>query len=434
MGFLLRRNRAVAKAGWWDAFTRANENPPLKPWGVWGDVRPNKLESNKLMLGANGGWFPNNNGGIGYAYQPLTPEWGLEFRMERVSYAIDFTLNVYLDQNWTTGTNALNNRYQRVVTLDRVTTDDGNGGSTTEESVTVYTRDKNTWFSSSAARYLIPVMGQPHNVAVRVIQDKYVFVSLDGVFRVAFNLDTDYLFVANAKAANFYSLDGNYNCMIDNFATYDFSGETFPMGASLLGTATFVENFDRANNEVVGNGWTEFGQAISINTNALAVSGGTDGTRGVWQAGVTTTNGHQVAILVMSGSIDSTRPVSILFRMSADGSKAIRFRFTTRSVYIDIITAGANTATPTVINIGQSAGALPANIAAGEVYVCKVWRNYAWIEHYPSGKVYAFSDGIETLYSAHVPETNRRFGATLHRSGFVNSAKLDYVWFGHLDP
>lgn len=351
MGFLVRATRR-ALAGWSDDFNRPDEPAIQAPWGSWGNVAAFQLRNNRMKLAADGAPPRGGkyDGGVAFAYQPLTPNWGVEFVRAPLPNDGNTEQNIFLDKNWTEGGNAASTLYQVTFFMESVYVPEKRDPETNEVTeqahqeyrVGLATRDKvNTetvWVivpttvdgtigsSTYGPTYAEWVAGL--TVRLHVYMDRYVVGYINGNQRLFLDLyDPNFQFNNRKRSANFAQVKGLV-ASIDNFKTYDIPPEKTLFNKQW--NEIFYDSFDRPNSTSVGNGWTQTtGDKFGIYNNGLSMDGGAFafGTDGFRQVRRDTGSPNMKVEFVLGG--DGTGNPSnnvfsyVLGRLTPDGKKGI---------------------------------------------------------------------------------------------------------------
>lgn len=414
MSWFLKRAQALARQGWRDDFTRADEAAIKQPWRPWGSSVTADLVGNRMRIN-DADWF--QTGGIGYEYQPLTPNWGIEFRTEFSSYTAggsgDIGIKLNISNNWTQG--AASKRYIPVISMYF----DGGGDDPDHRYIRIMQRDTESVFAfgsdGASAELSQAEWAQPHDWKVRCFNDKTFAIWMDGVVRVVFTLsDSAYFPATGTRAVNFQKV-GDADCFIDNFAIYDL---LVPLPVAAQWTSQFYDDFNRSNNATIGNGWTKVGANAAISSNAYATTGTTDGSRGIYQS-VPLPSGNMRLETVWGGpnNVTTLQCSSLIGRMNSAGSLGIAANFFSDKIYIAKMTGSLSS--PTFVGLAVS-DSLPANVANGAKYALCIYGDEAWVED-TAGNFLVFADGI----NAASPDSNHYFGARVQRGFFINSQSFN---------
>lgn len=443
--FLLKRGKALSRAGWRDKLDDRNEATPGPPWGRFGDVRSARIiQGIGMELGNDypGGWFSAMpNGGWGYAYQPQTDAWAVEFVRSMPSYGTNHKAHVYIDQDWTAGENGEaiggKNRYQVYIEFDRHQTkstkkDPDTGEETTETKdyyqVTLGFRDTQDtsvdWFNNqpdTGAAATVDVGASVWNTAMRVrlvvYNDNLFLMYVNGTLRFGLRYNNaNYNLEVGHRAANFAHKEGVA------FRVRDFLTEDIPPMPTFE-TLVVDDNFNRANNATIGNGWTKRGTSGGISANAFSISGGTDGhtsiarNAGSWN--------QKMDVIFGGGSGDPNDLMSswVTMRMNAAGTAGLAFKIQRGNIDLHRWTTGSwSGGQPTTTRVfAIPVGYLGAILVNGSRLTITMWENLLIVE--VDGQIRRIQEGLAAVSSA----ANTWAGAVVNRGSFVNSAPFNSI-------
>lgn len=423
MGFLLKRNVPRALAGWKDSFTRANESPIKQPWGSWRAASPSSLVSGTLQIPAyNSGPGVDASQGVGYEFQPLTPNWGFEFDLNLNATGINNqNFMVFLTRSWPKN---FENNVLGFLGLDLWW----------EAPAPIATRTLlrfDTYNNSFVPTVLAETNqgngsfwnGTFHTYKVLVHQDMYFRLFIDGAQYVATNIPAAYRTSLNNRGTNFGSLFRNV-VSLDNYYIYDDYGVSpFAIGPTAPGS--FLDNFNRADG-AVGNGWTVLGGNFGVRSNVLGFDGGFlgDGGRAIirnsgYTGGRQRVQGRLVPSTPNTGTGNNDN--RLILCSNAAGTQGLMARIWQNNIQIGQFTSvlSGNPPTFTAFNpISQFSAGVPANALVG----FNVNNGVAWVD--VNGEVVASTSGA---IHGTVPASNPYMGVSLSRSVFSNSVHWDDV-------
>ncbi len=414
MSWLLKRSQPLARAGWRDDFTRADETPIKQPWRPWGSSVTADLVGNRMRIN-DADWF--QTGGIGFEHQPLTPNWGIEFHTEFSSYSAggsgDVGIKLNISNNWTQG--SASKRYIPAISMYF----DGGGDDPDHRYIRLYEKDTEAIidFGSVVASVELGASewAQPHDWKVRCFNDKTFAIWMDGTVRLVFTLpDAAYQPGPGTRAINFQKV-GGATCYLDDFALEDILA---PLPTAAQWTSQFYDDFNRTNNTTIGNGWTKVGTNSAISSNAYATTGTTDGSRGIYQS-TPLSSGNMRLETVWGGPSNPTTAQcsSLIGRMNSAGSLGIAANVFSNKIYIAKFTGSLSAPTFTDLAVSNS---LPSGVDNGAKYALCIYGDEAWVED-AAGNFLVFADGI----NAASPDSNHYFGARVQRGAFINSQSFN---------
>jgi hypothetical protein len=414
VSWFLKRAQALARQGWRDDFTRADESPIKQPWRPWGSSVTADLVGNRMRIN-DADWF--QTGGIGFEHQPLTPNWGIEFRTEFASYSGgDSGIKLSISNNWPQG--GASKRYIPVISMAK----DTDSEDPTTHRITLYRKDTESFLNLGTVADIYSFSSvewaMPHNWRIRCFNDKTFAIWMDDIVRIVYTYsdsDAAYRPGPGTRGVNFQRIGSSIDCFIDNFAIYDM---LVPLPTADQWVSQFYDDFNRTNNTTIGNGWTKVGANAAISSNAYATTGTTDGSRGIYQS-TPLSSGNMRLETVWGGPNNVTvfQCSSLIGRMNSAGSLGIAANFFSDKIYIAKMTGSLSS--PTFVDLAVSKS-LPANVANGAKYALCIYGDEAWVED-AAGNFLVFADGI----NAASPDTNRYFGARVQRGAFINSQSFN---------
>lgn len=415
MGFLLKRNVPKALAGWKDTFNRPNEIPIRQPWGSWRAASPSNLVSNTLQIPAyTGGSGVDASQGVGYEFQPLTPNWGFEFDLNLNATGINNqNFMVFLTRSWPKN---FENSVQGFLGLDLWW----------EAPAPIATRTLlrfDTYTNSFVPTVLAETNqgngsfwnGAWHTYKVLVYQDMYFRLFIDGAQYVATNVPAAYRTSLNNRGTNFGSVFRNV-VSLDNYFIYDDYGVSPFAFGSAWDPAGFYDSLDRANG-AVGNGWTVVGAAGQIVSNNYATTGTTDGGRAIIRS-----NGYTGGRQRVQATIDAAPNTGtgnndnrMILCSNAAGTQGLCARLWRNNIQICQFTS-ALSGNPPTFTAFNPISQYSRGIQAGDLIGFNVNNGMAWVD-VNWEPVASTSGPIHTT----VPASNPYMGIGVSRSLFSNS-------------
>lgn len=406
MPFVIRRGRQ-ALANWHDEFNRANENPILQPWGVWGAAPTTaRLESNHMVFGVGSQWF--NFGGWSFEHQAFTDTWSCTFVIARnLTGLAAQTFRTIFSAPWS----RVDQDFSKVFVIDLQYRSIGHRiyGATFEDIDTVGA----IWQEASLPSNMWN--GTEHEVRYQIEYDSHVQVFVDDVLILWFSIPSgDYRPQKDKRAINFMS-GITEEVVIENFKLYD-RAVNYP---NAWPTTIFTDTFNRANNSSsAGNGWTNLGNNIGISSNELAATGTNDPGRAVIRdTGITTGKQRIEAKVGNVNGIDESVCTSLILRSNSAGTQGLAANVFLDKVYIARFSTSLNGATTFTDYKGYD---VPINNRAGtdEVVGFNTYGNQAWID------IQGIIVGGAILDTV-VPESNSWAGYRVMRASFVNSWSIE---------
>lgn len=275
MSFLIRRNRPLAYAGWEDNFNRPDEDPIQQPWGIGTKSRLNveggKIRNNQLILAAN---YLTYDTGLSYEHQPFTENWGYEvnFLTARQSGAGARVMGPWLGPSWSKlGQSFIGSISQTMGYREPLL------GLTSYCGIFIaLSNDGVSNVGLGLYEFFAPGIlwdGNAHTSRVWIDQDKTIRWWIDGRLVVANTIPERHrnLLQDGRRAINFNNqLFGE--AIVDSFKLYDRPSD---LKSRWKTTPLWQDDFNRANNTTIGNGWTKQGRTNSvIATNSWSVTAG----------------------------------------------------------------------------------------------------------------------------------------------------------------
>lgn len=254
MSFLIRRNLPLAWAGWYEDFSTYPTGPIQRPWVHLGDGSVADItEDNRLHIPAN--FSSVNAGGESYAYQPFTPNFGLEcelwFPVEGLA-AQHFA--VYFTDSWTT----IGAAFQNCVGV-RLMHAPAAGGDTFQfvHFANPFTGDPDfqAW-ASPAAFY-----GQWMTLQLWVENDNWVRIWLNGTYIGSQMIRPAYRLGPRRRCVRFFD-NALCDAWIRKLYHYDRPGSIPP---TTVWQSDFYDDFNgRSGNQNGVNGWTQYGADAAV--------------------------------------------------------------------------------------------------------------------------------------------------------------------------
>lgn len=400
-GFLMKRSPSRARAGWFDSFDRAVENPAQKPWVHLGDGTPADINaSQELHVPQNFGTA--NGGGDSYAYQPLTPNWGFEMELWfPVTGLASQGFTAYFTDSWTrigaAFTNVVGVRLMHAPII-------GPDFVQLSEFANVWTAagPRGQWNSP------VTYNGTTITFAMWVDNDQFVRIWINGTY------------VGGAMISNAFKLGPDRRCMrflnaalcdvwIRWVYHYDRPSD-FPTAVSW--SSSFYDDFNRTN-APVGNGWTTYGSTneAQIRANSYAWANTNDGTRAVMRS-TGTSNGRQRVEAVIGGNANlSASPSVLLARCNAAGTNGLACFVSNGTITLNRLTGSIAVTSPANVEYGSVA---PTFTNSDKIALC-AYDNWAWVEVNGVPVIYAFN------INATIPVTQNYCGLAVRRNAFTNS-------------
>lgn len=445
MAFLIRRNLSRAYARWFDIFNRS-ENPVKFPWASWGAARTVYMRSDyRWLILANDAVEESNDipdGGVAYAYQPLTPNWAIEFGAEHGSTA-DGSLFGFLGASWTSGGNAGSSPFTTFFQLlaDTTFTSDGSPGTQLYRVYIKY-RDKSSQAISTQMSYFMPQAEWRRGVLwtnktvnrykILVFNDSTVVLIVNGTVEDVRRIsDTRFHFGPDRRAINFKGA-APFDWYISNFSTYD--REELPIAAERW-QLLYEDTFDRPNTTGgPGNGWTSGGDSNhGITSNAYTMKNPfptpNDTYRASWiNPGLTAATKNVRIEVVLGGGIgvvNDTAHSVIVARTTSAGLGGLGVFIRQGSLLlarIDESIFGSSTSELVKTSTGP-ASAPSTPVAIGDTIALCIFGDEAWVEQ--NGNIINYGIGIDAL----VPHTALTcyVGLVLRRKNFNSSAPIANV-------
>lgn len=439
MAFLIRRNTGRAFARWFDNFTRS-ENPVKFPWAAWGAARTVYMRSDYRWLVLASDTVEEStdipDGGIGYEYQPLTPNWAIEFSAEHGSLA-DGSLYGFIGRSWTSGGNAGSTVFETYFQLLADST-------STAQFYRVYVqyRDKSSQFLSSGLSYWMSQEEWRRGVLwtnktvnrykILVFNDSTIVLFVNGSLKDVKRItDTRFHFGPDRRAINFQGA-APFDWYISNFSTYD--REELPIAADRW-QLLYEDTFDRPNTTGgPGNGWTSGGDSNhGITSNAYTMKNPfptpNDTYRASWiNPGLTAATKNVRIEVVLGGGIgvvNDTAHSVIVARTTSAGLGGLGVFIRQGSLLlarIDENIYGSSTSELIKTNTGP-ASAPSTPVAIGDTIALCIYGDEAWVEQ--NGNIINYGIGIDAL----VPHTAATcyVGLVLRRKTFNSSAPFANV-------
>ncbi|WP_306365293.1 hypothetical protein [Nocardia sp. CC227C] len=397
MSFLLRRNLPLAWAGWYDNFERDPEDPVQKPWLHLGDGSPADINGlGELHIPSN--YSSTDGGGESYAYQPFTPNWGIEMELwYPVEGLAAQHFLVYFSDSWTRIGAAFVDMcgiWLRHAPL--AGGDDINVG----EHANPYTP------GTSIAAWDSPVSfyGQTLTLRIWIDNDEWLRVWLNNIYVGSCVIRPGFKFGPDRRCVRFFN-----NALCDVWMRWvDHYDRTSSIPPKTVWTSTvFADDFDRANG-AVGNGWTQIGSNAEIVNNSWSTIGTTNGSRGlIRDTGVT--SGRIRVEATVGGNIgpSSTSDSSLVILSNSAGTEGLAGRILSGRLYISRYSTALSDDPPTFHDLDTQTDGVA--VASGDKVSFSLYGNALWIEINDTPKLYA-----HTTFAT-VPVTNSWAGLRVGR-------------------
>ena len=405
MSFLLRRNLPLAWAGWYDSFDRAIENPVKQPWVHLGDggiADINNLQ--ELHIPSN--FLTANGGGESYAFQPFTPNWGLEFEVWfPVEGLAAQGFSTYFTDSWTKiGAAFLNCVGVRFMHAPAA------GGDTIQVAEFSNVMSMN----SSKASWGSPVgyYGQTLTVRIWIQNDEWLRVWLNGTYVGSCMISPSFKLGPGRRCVRFLN-----TALCDVWMRWiDHYDRTSSIPSVNVWSSLFYDDFNRANG-AAGNGWTQVGADAAIQNNSWANTGTADGCRGlVRDTGVTSGKVRVEAVAGGNNAPNSTVTAALVACSNVDATQGLCANICSNKVYISRFSSSLGGSSPTFTVLDQLSSGV--SIASGDLLAFSLYNGVAWLE----------KNGTPILYTgnAHgvVPQTNSYAGLAVARS----SSNISNSW------
>lgn len=408
MSFLLRRNLPLARAGFYDDFARAVENPVQHPWVHLGDGAAADINSSQ-ELRLRGNFLTADGGGESYEFMPFTPNFGLEMEIwNPVTGAAAQGFSAFFTNTWAD----IGALFLDVVGV-RLLHAPAAGGDTVQiaEYANVYT------FSNARAQFTSPVTfnGTTLTLKIWVDDDQFIRVWLNGTYLGAAMVSAAFRLGPGRRCLRFLNTCTN-DVWLRWLFHYDRPSDF--VDSSRFNSLLITDNFNRANG-AVGNGWTVLGSAGQIVSNSYSTTSGTDGSRAIIRdTGITT--GRQRVEAVVGGALgpNNSADSGLVLCSNSAGTQGLVANVFGNAAYISRFSSVLTGNPPTFVDLSSQTG---LSISNGDVLAFSVYDGVAWLEQNGNRILYAVD------VHAVVPATNQYAGLRVERTLFNDSMAWNSV-------
>ena len=405
MSFLIRRNLPRAWAGWYDSFDTYPVGALRKPWVHLGDGTAADINAlGELHIPSNAGTV--NAGGESYAYQPFTPNWGvdLEFWFPVEGFlAQGFSL--YFTDSWT----RIGATFANVVGVRCVHAPLNDG-----ETIRVATFATPISSPTELAVYPSPVtyFGTTLTLRVWCEGDEYLRLWLNGNFVGSVMIPPAYKLGPDRRCLRF--LDSAL-CDVWMRWIYHYDRPSSVPNPNVW-VPSFTDNFNRSDG-AVGNGWTQIGTDAAIVSNSWATTGTNNGSRGlIRDTGLTTGRVRIEATIGGAIAPNTTASASLILCSTAAGSSGLAASVFSDRLYLSYFSSVLSGNPPTFTDYrGLTSG---VTVAAGDRIAFSTYGGMIWVEINGAPRLYAVTSEFNAQTYA---------GLRVARSSSVNSASWNDV-------
>ncbi|NKY60335.1 hypothetical protein [Nocardia flavorosea] len=271
MSFLMRRNLPLAWAGWFDDFTSYTTGSIQLPWRHLGDgTTADITEDDTLHIPSNVATV--TGGGESYAYQPFTPNWGVELEVYfPVEGLVVQSFAIYFTDSWTT----IGGAFQNCVGVRLMNAPLVYSGHVFQlvHFYSMMSADDNLSYWSAPASFF----GQWHTVQIWCEDDKWIRIWMNGTYvgsqmiRPAFRLGPGRRCLRFVNAAL-------CDTWIRKLYHYDRPPSIPP---KTVWQQDFYDDFNgRSGNQNGVNGWVQYGADAAVVADSWSTTATTEGN---WQ-------------------------------------------------------------------------------------------------------------------------------------------------------
>lgn len=402
MSFLVRRNRPLAWAGFYDTFDRPPENPLLRPWQHLGGGESfiNNLE--ELVVTEQ---IVNEDGrGPSYSYQPFTPCWGFETELWYPVTGLD---NQHFFLVFTDSWARINStKFQNAAAVGLKHEVGGADNVAYVEFPSMFEpyEGLRTWGSPVGA-----FDGQTLTLRVWCENDEWMRIWLNDIFVGSVMVSPSYRLHDLRRAVRL--VNRSYCNVYVRWVHHYDRPPSAPLHPAAGWTESFYDDFNRANSSTVGNGWTKFGHTDSaIESNSWSTIGTNDGQRGILRdTGIT--SGHMRIEATVGGAvgINNAQDSGLILYSNSAGTQGLSANVFGNKLYISRFSGSIDGFT----DISSLTSGVTVN--TGDLVTFTVWNGVAWIE--VAGQRVLYAAGVHSV----VPATNTYAGLRTKRAAFNTS-------------
>jgi hypothetical protein len=402
VSFLIRRNLPLAWAGWYDSFNTYSPGSLKKPWVHLGDGTPadiNALE--ELHIPTN--YLTSNGGGESYAYQPFTPNWGVEFEMwYPVEGLAAQSFSIFFTDSWTkiggAFLNAIGFRFIHAP---------ANGA----DSVRCYTFGNIWTVGTELGGWSSPIAYFGSTITVRVWceADEFLRIWINGTY------------VGSCMIPPAFKLGPGRRCVrFMNAALCDVWMrwiQHYDKPSSVPNKNLWVPQFSDNFNGSMASGWTQIGANAGIVSNSWASTGTTDGSRGLLRnTGLTTGRVRIEATVGGAVGPNSTASSGLVLCSNAAGTSGLIANIVSGQLGIGYFSDSLSGNPPTFTYYRTLTSGV--TVSSGDKIAFSAYGGLIWIEVNGAPRLYAVSD----TYNA-----NTYAGLRVSRASSTDSASWNDV-------
>lgn len=410
MSFLIRRNLPRAWAGWFDSFDKYGVGALKQPWVHLGDGTPADINNlDELHIPTN--YLTSNGGGESYAYQPFTPNWGVEFEMWfPVEGLASQSFSIFFTDSWTTiGAAFINAIGFRFIHAPAVAAD----------AVRCYTF-ANIWtVGTELGAWLSPVAYFGSTITVRVLceADEHLMIWVNDVYLGAVMIPPGYKLGPGRRCVRFMNAA---LCDVWMRWVYHYDRPS-SIPPKTVWQSDFYDDFNgRSGNQDGINGWTQYGSAAAVVGDSWSITGTADVGAGLLR-NTANSSGRMRIEATIGGNVapNSTSSAVLVLSANASGTEGLSASIFGDRLIVNRFTGSIETPTYTVMQeISTSFGVA---VASGDKIAFSTYNGYGWVEVNGVPKIY-----VGRMHSV-VPSTNTYAGLRVLRSSGVNGASWNDV-------
>ncbi|MGW5387221.1 hypothetical protein [Nocardia sp. NPDC003963] len=403
MSFLIRRNLPLAWAGWYDSFDTYGVGALKRPWRHLGDGTPADFNAlGELHIPTN--YNHTNGGGESYEWMPFTPHWGFECEIWfPVEGLLAQRFSVYFTDSWS----RIGAAFQNVVGVSLSHAPGGTGETVqVAEFASIWSAAANAqmWNSPIGAYY-----GQYVTLRVWVENDEYIRVWLNGSYAGSAMVAPGFKFGPRRRCARFLNA-----ALCDVWMRWI---QHYDKPSSVPAVNVWVPQFSDNFTGTIGSGWTQIGTGAGVLSDSWAVTGTTDGSRGLLRnTGVSTGRVRIEATVGGAVGPNNTASSGLVLCSNAAGTSGLIANVIAGQLGIGYFSDSLSGNPPTFTYYRTLTTGV--TVAAGDKIAFSSYGGLIWIEINGAPRLYAVSDSyIANTYA----------GLRVSRASSTNSASWNDV-------
>lgn len=402
MSFLVRRNLPKAWAGFRDTFDRPPQNPLQPPWRHLGGGESSINNIEELVITQQ---IVNDDGrGPSYTYMPFTDCWGFETEVWYPVEGVDNQIFMMgFTNTWANVSSAFTNVFGVWLYHDLGGADLIQTGEVPQMWAAIERRQ--SWPSPVGA-----FQGQTLTVRLWCEADEWVRIWLNGIFVGAAMISPAYKLGPGRRCMRF--MNRSYcNVWVRWVHHYDRPPSTPRPTSPAAWASSFYDDFNRADSNTVGNGWTKLDDTRSgIWANSWSTNTTDDGQRAILRdTGITSTRMRIEGTVGGAVGVNSAQDSGLILYSNSVATQGLSANIFSGKVYISRFSGSVGNFT----DISALTSGVTVN--NGDLVAFTVWDGTAWIEI--NGTRVLYADNVHFV----VPSTNTHAGLRTKRAAFNTS-------------